>query len=527
MTGSPCVPNAMRIHRLSLLFLALLTGIACAQARQATALEKALASVPADVDVCLSVSDASALRATPAGRFVEQALGTFAGGDNGAFERLLSSLGLPRDEAFDLLFGRGVILVSRTGADGVNAWAVRCEVSRSTLDALRRALEPSPRDAVRGRPIYSVERGRFSLAFERTRGGATLLLAPSSGEALLKEMLSVPEGNGLLGREVFPNSGAALAQADALFFADLGRVAVPEASGQLLEAEPRWIALAANTKGRTVSISARLQAPDIAGPAEVPFRPWATQRFEELGEDALLVMLDRTNNDVLETLLGDSANGVPGLLPFPLPVEVRALATHRAAAIVRKGAGDTLEGALALETDDVRALADAIDTAMPGLLGSDASYAGLPISAMRSTRILAPTPLLGKGGEARFAWNFRVHAECNDDQETGWWSVGLGASTVSQLGRSLVTEVDASNAPDLPWLGMGLVRPAELVSLATNAGLRLGEEGALLSRVELLKWHEIRTGSDSSIAAMTLRLTDDDGASPKLLSPNDPVAGER
>jgi hypothetical protein len=115
-------------------------------------------------------------------------------------------------------------------------------------------------------------------------------------------------------------------------------------------------------------------------------------------------MLDRTNNEVLEALLGDPERGTPGILPWKLPVEVGALATHRAAAIIRAGSGGTLEAAMALETDDVRALADAIDATLPALVDPDAAlFNGVPISAMRTASVPVPSPLLSKDGTANLA----------------------------------------------------------------------------------------------------------------------------
>ncbi|MEM1424360.1 MAG: hypothetical protein AAGH64_10195 [Planctomycetota bacterium] len=509
MIGSLCVQGVMRTTRLIPLLVALLCAPVWAQDRDDTPIERALASVPADVDLCLSVSSASELRPTPAGRFVERAIRTFAGEDEGTIGRIVGSLGLPRDDAFDLLFGRQVILVMRSSAGGASAWAVRSEVSRSTLDTLRDALEPSPRDVVRGRPVHSVERGRFSLAFERSPFGATILLAPSTNDRLLREMLDAQPDGGLLERDVFPLSGRSLTDADALIFADLASLTRAAPGDTDAEPEPRWVALSAHANDSQISLAAKLTAPDIAGPAEIPFRPWASEWFDELSADALFLMLDRTNNELLSTLLGDAETGTPGLLPLRLPVEVQALATHRAAAVLRTGARGELEGALALETDDVRALADAIDAAMPALLpGGTPSFRGVPIAAIRSTNVPTPVPLLGKNGNANIAWNFRVCSDCNEDQETGWWSVGLGATTVSRLGRTLVSDVNEQETrADLPWLGMGLVRPSKLIALASDAGLRFGPEGDLFASVELLKWHEIRTGSDSSIAALTLVLT--------------------
>jgi hypothetical protein len=230
MIGTPSVPVPMSISRLIPIVLALacvLTTPCVSRAQQEydSRIERALACVPGDADLCLAISHARALRQTAPGRFVEDVIEAFSEGDDGTLQRVLASFGLDPETSFDSLFGREVILVLRTGDDGRRAWAVRSEVSIKTLRALRRALSPSPRDVVGGQPIFAVENGRFSLAIDRTNFGATITLAPASNDTLLRAMLDVQPSDGLLGRDVFPFSGRSLTDADALLYVDLTRFA--------------------------------------------------------------------------------------------------------------------------------------------------------------------------------------------------------------------------------------------------------------------------------------------------------------
>ncbi len=476
---------------------------------QGSTLAEALARVPSDAAFCLSVSHGAELRDTVPGRFVEDAIAVFSGeGEDTELERILNAFGLPAGDAFDELLGRSLVLVIRMDNDGRATWAVRTDVSRRTLRRLRAQLTPTPREVVGGQPLFGVEDGRFTMGIEETPLGGTVTLAPAQNDSLLRAMLKPQADGGLLKLDVFPLSASRVSDADALLYADLTKFPLFNARA---DAGPMWVGLSVTVQGDGLGMTARLTAPDLAGPQDVPFRPWRTERFEALDDDnALFVMLDRTNNEVLEMLLGNPEKGEPGLLPWRLPIEVTALATHRAACIVSAGKNGTLEAALALESDDVRALADSIDKALPKLINPNSRRLnGIPVSAMRTAKVNTISPLLGKDGTSNLAWTFRVCSDCNDTQETGWWSVGLGPSTVSRLGRALTIDEDAfDQEPEMPWIGIGLVRPGRLLDTISTAGLRIGAEGVLVSRIEELRWHEIRTGSDSSIAAITLSFRD-------------------
>ena len=510
IAGTAIVPKTMRstylIPTIVALLLTLLVSSQRALAQNDQEIARALSCVPNDVGICISIKDAAALRETASGAFIEDTITLFATGEGNAIERVLSSVGLKPHEAFDRLLGRSVVLAIRTDDDGETQWAVRSNVSLNTLRMLKRAIAPTPRSIAGGTPLFGLEDGRFSMAIQENDTGAVLTLAPASNDTLLRQMLKPQADKGILGCDVFPLHASRLGEPDALCFINFGHFQEPDDEGVIPHGDS-WIAVAATEQGNAINMTARLTAHNLAGPADAPFRPWPTQWFNELDHDASVVILDRTNNEVLEMLLGDPEQGTPGLLPWDLPDEVSVLATHRAAFVVRNGKKGDLEAAIALESDDIGALADAVDSAMPALIGcNQQTFSGLPVAAVRTCTVPSLTPLLGDGQHAQLAWNFRVGDVCNDHQNTGWWSVGLGASTVTRLGRTLASEPGPGDEQEWPWISMGVIRPARLLEAAAGVGLRLGAEGELLSRVSELRWNEVRTGSNSSIAVFALEL---------------------
>lgn len=485
----------------------------CAQARE-DGLTHALRAVPADADFCLAVRDGASLRRTVPGRFIRDAFETFAPRneatrDASTFATVVRSLGLEsEDDPFDRLLGTSFVFVMRRADDGELGWALRSDVSKNTFAILRRELAPAPREVVNGRTLYSVEDGRFRMFVDRSEEGATLTIAPADSDALLREMLRAAGDESLTRRGVFPGSDTLLDEADALCYADLSALSdEPDDRG------PAWVGLTANVHDTQVAITALVRAPDLAGPADMPFRPWPARWFNELEPNAIALAFDRTNSEMLELVLGAPDEGRKGILPWQLPAEVSVFASHRAAAYVRARKGGGLDMALAMETDDVRALANAIDNAMPELLACDErTYVGLPVSAVRTCDVDAVTPLIGDRGQAQLAWNFRIAGDCNEDQESGWWAVGLGPSAVSALGRALSLEPLVPEEQQLPLISKGVVRPSLLISAARDAGLDFGVEGALVARIHEVSWDEVFAGSDMGLAAITLSFHDDRGS---------------
>lgn len=526
--------------------LACVAFTACAAiAHAGDRFREALSLVPDDVDLCIAVQDARGLRDEPLGQAVESAmrlLGQEAGVGLENWSGFTASLGLPEQDAFNRLLGTFVLVATRdSDGDGSSEWVLRTEVDAEVLADLRASMGAAPRDVVAGRPVFGVENGRFRIAVQRHKPtGAIIHLAPANATGLMYEMLRAgadqpravagPRPGSLFAADVLPTGPVTLRTADAYIYLrtqdlsadDIEALDAPPSLGALA-AKSFWVGMAVRARGLRADTTASLGGSLMATLDGEEFRPWPAEWFQALEQDAHLLLLDRTNGDLMTLLFGAVDGSEQGLLPWNLPAEIGVLAAPRIGMLVRDGVGGGLDAAVSIESDDIRALARVVDEAMPALLGeSGRSFVGLPAAAVRT----APFPLLGEddgAARSRLAWNYRVVGHCNEHQETGWWTIGVGAATVSDLGRVMGEgEEPAFRAPnskapaegrpaggvavpEIPLVSLGVVRPRAFVSKLAGMGVDLGATGTLLSGIEHWEYQIVRTGTARGLAASSIQ----------------------
>lgn len=160
-------------------------------------------SLPADVDVAVSVRDAGQASRQASGKAARAMVEELAGhlGLPSAWGELWKSLDLPADEALNELLGRRVLIAwrwaemreGRVAGQDVSEpdWVVLSLVSAETERRIRAKLRPAPREVHAGQAILALEDGRFLLTtrvLERGRG-AIVMLAPAAHVGLFKDML--------------------------------------------------------------------------------------------------------------------------------------------------------------------------------------------------------------------------------------------------------------------------------------------------------------------------------------------------
>lgn len=171
-----------------------------------------LASLPASVHAAIVIEDAAALRASPAGRSLEKWL-TTAGlltETSEAWKQLAAIIDLPPAQAFDAMVGRSVVIALEFTPDpsqpgGVDLrWAVISRIEPGFEKRLYERLKPAPRGVSGGRPVLTLENGRFELATTDSADArilpddrrATAILAPASSSNLFDKLVAGPRHAG-------------------------------------------------------------------------------------------------------------------------------------------------------------------------------------------------------------------------------------------------------------------------------------------------------------------------------------------
>jgi len=135
----------------------------------------------------------------------------------------------------------------------------------------------------------------------------------------------------------------------------------------------------------------------------------------------------------------------------------------------------------------------------------------MPPTAVRSvdvSQLIGSMRPLGWEAGPHVTWGSRVerHA-CNAGQHHGWWTVGIGPAAVQELGRSLVAD-DGARRDDaagnarglggadssLPWLSLGMIRPAALIERLESSGVAMPPLVLPLRDVREVSWQALEAG---------------------------------
>lgn len=489
----------------------------------------AAAALPAQAEVALVLDGASRIRTSLAGESIRGALadsGLLEESDR-AWEGLARVLGLRRDDAFDALLGRRVILVMTGIRPGIaSQWAVVSQVSPEIERRLRAGLGAAPRQVVGGQPILSVENGRYELASAVFKdagaspllkeGGpaepvALMLLAPAGHNALFDAMLPLIQG-----RAAGEPFGATLQPASAHGAAD-GLVIA-----RLLSADgrsDRYAAVALHAgadtwKADTIAWPANLWLPGIgAGPVAGLSRPV----FDALSRDALVSVVGTLGTDgpprELITLAGTAAH-------LAWPDGLDALPAGSAILTVHSGEGDSgdpfgLAVSVAVQVRDVEASAKTCDRAVARSLsaaGRDgaADFGGFLPGAIRTAEVG-----VGPGRTSTIAWTFQPDAQPRipDAPRSGWWVMALGPtgkapSCSISIVRRTTTALTAPDGKADPRrrISLGIVRPARAVEFVLRGADIPSGPFALVRAIDSAEWDAWIEG-DTIRAESTVRFS--------------------
>lgn len=490
-----------------------------------------LGSLPASVHAAILIEDASELRRTPAGRALEQWLHTagLLNETSEAWKQLAATVDLPPQEAFDSIVGRSLLVAveftpDATEPGGVDMrWAVMSRIEPGFEKRLYERLKPAPRGVSGGRPVLSLENGRFELATTdsadaRNREGdrrATAILAPASSSELFDRLVS---GRQKAGERLAGVPGFDLVQklgenpVIAVLRGPLpGKYALPEslkespsilAIGLRAASDTRWEACIAGnpaliTASRPAGGMASLTLPRaairqisadslfvVAGPTDgVSF-----SKFPGPMSDMIAKVTGPTQE--LDALLG------PRMLMWMHPADSRS----GFAMSVGVQMSDVVRGSELGDALLTRVLRDhACPTGPDGTrISKELSFEGLNPEAQRLVEFRAADQVVREGQERAFmAWSY----EDSGPGAEGWWiaSMARGGST-----QAATTEIERlrtiANLPaeaERDVFSVVRLRPAafaKMIGQAVNAIPIL----CALAQVESFGWEVFLTDTGSA-----------------------------
>lgn len=490
------------------LLAAILTSCIAATTASAQRLSvlESVGRLPGDVDAIVAIDDAQDFAHSPIGESILQVL-RLAGGFHGtrdAWNALARQMGMSSQEAFDALLGGQTIFAARW-SDGEMAWAILTELTPDAERRVRHSFRPSPRGVVGGRPVLAVEGGVLEMVLAPHPRAPRLLLGAAADRSLFTELATTLDAPA---SAPFSNNG---------LFREIERVG-RRADSMVFFRSPTeralWFALVGERTNTTLTTNFLLGVPGLAEHG-AQIEPWSRATFERLAETAYVAVLDMSEF----SWQGEPTQGAGGIgafaglgLPLELAPELSALLSDRFALVIRPGQNGPIELAMALETVDTSEMARAGDRLLSrylrGLATDDSACARLegfeqmPPTAVRSvdvSQLVGSMRPFGWDAGPHVTWGSRVaHHACNAGQHHGWWTVGLGADAVQDLGRSMIDDDDDDLQPahgaSLPWLSLGMIRPAALIERLESAGVMLPPMVRPLRDVHEVSWQALEAG---------------------------------
>lgn len=428
---------------------------------------------PSDVDLFISVDDASGWRRGAGGAMLTGFMGSFAerGEMSAAWKELSVILGMDESRAFDALLGWRVVFVRRTLPDASSEWALVSVVRPEVEKQVRAKLRPAPRRVNQGVPVLSLEDGRLLLATASRAEHAVLMLGPAAASGLFERML--------------PTLGGTLKQnlAESKVGGDLRSVL--EGSGALMllrrrdsEGRLQVTTLGARSDAESIALGAIVRSERVAeSMAGTPTISRRTIVPLVDAERALLWSYEDGGSALIRALDLDLLGDVypRWLASFD---GASLLGSRKMFAVAPADAGG-VHASMAIETADRTALAPKGDRYLAGLLRGlsgnlDATAArgldfeGLFPSAVREVD-LESTGIreIVQGESLALVW---VYAG-EDGALPGWWVIGNSVDIAERMARSAsgvrpVAGAAAAEDPDTTraWVWFGSMRPRALVS---------------------------------------------------------------
>lgn len=508
-----------------------------------------LGSLPGSIHAAVVFEDASTLRQSPAGRALEKWLQTagLLSETSEAWKQLAATVDLPPQQAFDAIVGQSALIAVEFTPNpnlpgGVDMrWAIMSRIDPGFEKRLYERLKPAPRGVSAGRPVLSLENGRFELATtdsadaRNAAGGrrATAILAPASSSDLFDKLVAGQPKPGQRLADV-PGFEAVKEVGDNPVLAILrgplpGTYATPEslkeapsvfAIGMRVASDTRWEACLI---GNPALITASRPAGGMASLA----LPRAALR--QIASDALFVFAGPTDGMGFSKFPGPMAEQI-AKVTGPTQ-ELDALLGPRM--LMWMHPADNISGfamSVGIELSDVargRELGDALltrvlkDHACPTgpdgtRLSRELNFQGLPPEAQRCVEFRAADQVVREGQERAFmAWSYEDSAPGVE----GWWiaSVARGGSTkaASTEIERLRTIASLPAEAERDVFSVVRLRPSAFVKLAGPAVSAVPILRSL-SQIESVGWELFLTADGSSRGAAWLEFS-------RPAAPSDPA----
>lgn len=469
-------------------------AVACAASAQpvppARPIFDAALDIPDAARTLIVVDNAAGFRQSPAGAAATEVVATVADftRTKEAWTGLSQQLKLTDAETFDTLLGRRVVFAAQPLPDDNLDWVILSTIDRDTEQRLRSALRATPRAIAGGFPVLSVENGRFELVLAPRNDDRILILAPAGSTGLFESVVRH------VGKGGPPQH---LAATEPLLRArTLG--GQPRALAVFRETDA-WLSVTFQPVGNSI------RASFIAGgegvkTAEV--QPWSLDKFTATSRGALLSLVE--SDSLPSNLRIASRLGQASLTRIFMPPDPHRLRGGRVVVRASPSATGPIDLAVAMQTSSVDRLAVDGDRNVARFLASFKAagdtanlpydFAGAAPAATRVvnlSEVLPPGARLGWKEGPELAWNYRVGGIPEGDNQSGWWTIGLGRPAVDQLSELL-------SVPDPPhqiaaWLSVGMVRPSDILSTLQARGFPIPPAAGALRWIDQIQWKCIRT----------------------------------
>lgn len=494
--------SVTRIERWCAACLSLALCVA-AMARLGPESANLLGSLPKSIHAAILVEDAAALRRTPAGRALDVWLheGGLFSETSEAWTQLSATMELQPQQAFDAMLGSSALIAieftPRPGVlDGVEMhWALVSRIDADFEKHLYERLKPAPRGVSGGRPVLSLENGRFELATtdsakHRNPAGeprVTAILAPASSSALFDKLVAGEQPAGSRLSDV-PGFDVVHKLADNPIIAVLrGPLPIGEAALEILEEPASILAFGMRAAADSRWEASLLGDPALLNsqrpPAGVASLTLPRAAIRQIPADAMFVFAGATDGlgfskfpgpltaqvarlagptQDLDAMLGprmltwmESSGGLSG---FAMSIGVQVSDVARAAQL-----GDAVF---------VRMLKDQALPATPdgSRLSKELNFQGLGPQAQRLVELRAADQIVLEGEQRAFmSWSY----EATGPDSQGWWiaSLARGSSTKAvstQLDR-LRAAVTMPAEAERDALSVVRLRPSAIMKMAGPA----------------------------------------------------------